>query len=896
MRHSICAVLALVAACAAARPQDPDGAASPAARRVQWQRTLADAEALAKATGRPLLLALNMDGESASDRIWHENYRDPRFVALTRRCVCVGASVFRHNATDYDAGGRRIECPRLCGLTCGEHIALEPALFERFFTDGERVAPRHALVRADGSVAFDLSLCFDLTDIDRALAAATDGLEPWLPPTGDGWAALASRRDAAGRAALEAAVAAAVDPATVGEALAAIAAHGDAGALPALRLVLMRSPDAPLDALQATAGSLGLAASWHAVLRDRAQRLGPLPGGLAPPADFAPLLAALAVSDAELRTRTWLCGLAALAPDAGDAPAADRIWGAVASVWSADVRGRAGQPPVSIAALLELGSTAIVGGEPLPRPGVPKHEPDPAPALHERLRSLDDALARNRDDVEVLGAAGIASLDLGVHQLDAGDSHAPLFFEDADRYLQRALAAAPDRYEWWIQRARATYYLQRFDEEREHGVQALRVRGFAWPHAAAELPALVQDAEAIEAVRWIGDADARRFAAVSPDDPVAAIGTLRSALTALGLAAVSPYGRGRDFVGFASLLESLGLLREELAVLAAAQRRLPNDGELRQALATALWNGGRWQLVPELADAAVRPAVAAEASWWAGYARLQVAEELRRRERPRAAVAQYADAAARFVAAAEHNPAYADNVRGYVAASWLGRGHALAQGPAADRRGAAACLAQAVATGADLSALRDGLGYDALDLVDKLLEWRAGGPGPVEPLALLDELAAFAGDSLPFWAAAVSDSALREALRADGRNPERVEAETVDASGRPMRTQVGLPTELGDRYLDAAIAAGERAVAAASATGDERTVLAQACTIRAERQLTRDKGDGVLEALQRAAELLGVDLSRPKPDAGGDLDALRALAAPLRERLGPARPRWREGR
>src|SRR5690606_34936831 len=123
---------------------------------IAWQRSLADAEALAKATGRPLLLALNMDGESASDRIWHEQYRDQRFVALTRRCVCICASVFRHNANDYDEQGRRIPCPRLHGLTCGEHMALEPQLFERYFLDGERVAPRHALVLPGGHVAFDL--------------------------------------------------------------------------------------------------------------------------------------------------------------------------------------------------------------------------------------------------------------------------------------------------------------------------------------------------------------------------------------------------------------------------------------------------------------------------------------------------------------------------------------------------------------------------------------------------------------------------------------------------------------------------------------------------------------------------------------------------------------------
>jgi hypothetical protein len=57
-------------------------------------------------------------------------------------------------------------------------MALEPQLFERYFLDGERVAPRHALVLPGGHVAFDLSLCFDLKDVDQALAEAVANFEP----------------------------------------------------------------------------------------------------------------------------------------------------------------------------------------------------------------------------------------------------------------------------------------------------------------------------------------------------------------------------------------------------------------------------------------------------------------------------------------------------------------------------------------------------------------------------------------------------------------------------------------------------------------------------------------------------------------------------------------------
>ena len=123
-------------------------------RQILWQRSLDDALAIAKVENRPLLVAVNMDGESACERIVRERYRDPAFVAATRRFVCVIASAFRHAPRDHDDEGRRIPCPRLGQVTCGEHIALEPILFDRYL-GGERIAPRHALILPDGAVCPD---------------------------------------------------------------------------------------------------------------------------------------------------------------------------------------------------------------------------------------------------------------------------------------------------------------------------------------------------------------------------------------------------------------------------------------------------------------------------------------------------------------------------------------------------------------------------------------------------------------------------------------------------------------------------------------------------------------------------------------------------------------------
>ena len=136
-------------------PDGPPAPPSPEARavaedaqQIHWERNLADALALARAEGRPLLLAVNMDGESASDRIVREEYRDPKFVAATRNYVCVVASLFRHNPRDYDDACRRIPCPRLGCCPCGEHMALDPALCEQLLAAGKPVTPRQIAMRA----------------------------------------------------------------------------------------------------------------------------------------------------------------------------------------------------------------------------------------------------------------------------------------------------------------------------------------------------------------------------------------------------------------------------------------------------------------------------------------------------------------------------------------------------------------------------------------------------------------------------------------------------------------------------------------------------------------------------------------------------------------------------
>ena len=77
---------------------------------------------------RPLLVAVNMDGEIASEHFAGVRYRDPESAALLAPFVCVMASVYRHTPRDYDERGGRVECPRFGTIPCGEHIEAEREL------------------------------------------------------------------------------------------------------------------------------------------------------------------------------------------------------------------------------------------------------------------------------------------------------------------------------------------------------------------------------------------------------------------------------------------------------------------------------------------------------------------------------------------------------------------------------------------------------------------------------------------------------------------------------------------------------------------------------------------------------------------------------------------------
>lgn len=842
-------------ACATRGPE-PAAADEPPPDQIRWQRNLDDALALAKANGMPLFVAVNMDGESASDRIYRERYRDPRFVALTRHCVCVPASVFRHNARDHDDHGNRIPCPRFGEITCGEHMALEPVLFEKFLADGDRVAPRHAWVRPDGSKAFDLSLCFDMHDIDRAMQqAAGDVAPPALHA--------ATSCDHAHRLLAELALVRENDAALAGCLEFAAVSKEPLGVDAFLRLVpRLVVGDATLrDRFAAAVRARGLSAAIGAALCARLQQPGQVPS----PAERTALLHVLGqLDDANGGFRLFANAEAALAD-----PTAPTF-------------------PNLLAAMQQArGAGASTTGTNAASDVLPEAE-----ALERELVDVEQQLAQRRDDAGLLARYAKASLDLARRRLETGGKDVRLLLEDAETFWQRALAKEPKRFESWIERARTSYFRGEFALEYRCGQQALAI---ASGRGLGELPGDVAavDARVADALRWIGDARARQLGDPAGQSPAA----LGEAIVAFGLVAASAHGDAKDQLSIASLLGVLGCWRAELDVATAGAMRFPAAVDVRGCISQALNSGGAVELEPVVAQTIVAAAPGADSEWFVGQAEIAWAEDCRRRDDMATAVNAYLVGLLAFQRAAAANPAYADACQQRIAACWLGCAMAKVRTPA--REQALADLEQAIAAHASVPTQRDGLDYDALDVVDRLLEWREDGPSPVTTLALHERLQR-AAPGVAFWPTAIADAAIREALRADGRNPDRVERETVDAGGKPVRTAMGRATDLGDAWLRDALVVARAARATALANGatppeaaqEAKTTLAQVCVLWAERQLERDRLDGVQPALAEASAVLGAEA----PAASADRTLLAAVTAQLRHQLGPARPRFRESR
>lgn len=141
---------------------------------IHWQRTFEDALRVAQAENRPILVAVNMDGEIASEHFAGVRYREAATADEMSKYVCVLASVYRHTPRDYDEQGQRVECPRFGTVTCGEHIEAERELYDKYF-DGTRTSPRHIVLEPDGTETYDVYFSWDTQSVFTTFAKGLEG-------------------------------------------------------------------------------------------------------------------------------------------------------------------------------------------------------------------------------------------------------------------------------------------------------------------------------------------------------------------------------------------------------------------------------------------------------------------------------------------------------------------------------------------------------------------------------------------------------------------------------------------------------------------------------------------------------------------------------------------------
>lgn len=166
---------------------------------IKWQRSWEDAVAVSRETGKPIMVAVNMDGEIASEHYAGVRYRDPEVAKLFDPYVSVIASVYRHNPRDYDQNGERIPCPRFGHVTCGEHIAMEPIVYSMFL-DETRVAPRHIGVELDGTEMYDIFYAFTVKAVLEGIEEGISARESTeKPPVEKGLEELVASRAASDR-------------------------------------------------------------------------------------------------------------------------------------------------------------------------------------------------------------------------------------------------------------------------------------------------------------------------------------------------------------------------------------------------------------------------------------------------------------------------------------------------------------------------------------------------------------------------------------------------------------------------------------------------------------------------------------------------------------------------
>ena len=122
-------------------------AGGPAAFQIPWEADLDAALERAAAESKVVFVAINMDGETANDRMAKKTYHDRLLEPYLGACVAVAAS-------KYDHGGAS-ECPRFGVIPCAAHQKADIQVRTRLLgagPDTSVVAPQHLWLDPEGKV------------------------------------------------------------------------------------------------------------------------------------------------------------------------------------------------------------------------------------------------------------------------------------------------------------------------------------------------------------------------------------------------------------------------------------------------------------------------------------------------------------------------------------------------------------------------------------------------------------------------------------------------------------------------------------------------------------------------------------------------------------------------
>jgi hypothetical protein len=168
-------ILLAVSGIAVASPSshDRESVKTIGGKAIVWQKDLKTAQQLAIEQNRLVLIALNMDGERANDRMVDKVYQDKTVLSLTEKSINLICSRFEHTRTGT--------CKRFGSVSCEEHQLSDKAMrleVLKLPADTALVAPQHIFLAPDGKILFSVAYEITVKQLQWCLVTAINKVDP----------------------------------------------------------------------------------------------------------------------------------------------------------------------------------------------------------------------------------------------------------------------------------------------------------------------------------------------------------------------------------------------------------------------------------------------------------------------------------------------------------------------------------------------------------------------------------------------------------------------------------------------------------------------------------------------------------------------------------------------